>query len=108
MKRGLLVLALVCASGCTDYTLSKQDSAMVGALAGAGVGALLHKTFKAKPKDAAIYGAVAGGILGHVAGDDTESTHTITANTCYDKKLPDGRTVQVCEKWYQKDHQKIK
>ena len=108
MKKWFVIPILMAVSGCSSVPLSKQDSAMLGALGGAAVGAITHKAYKTSAKDAAIYGAVAGGILGYVAGNDTKSTHRVTANTCYDKKLPDGRIVHVCEEWKQVDHERIK
>jgi len=99
---------LIFLSGCSSVPLSKTDSALLGALGGAAVGAATHKHFKASAKDAAIYGAVAGGIIGYVAGSDAKSKHTVNARSCYDKQLAGGRVVHICEEWEQEDSERIK
>ncbi len=107
MRKALLsvsVLGLLF-SGCASTQLSKTDAAMLGALGGAAVGAATHKHYKAKAEDAAIYGAVAGGILGYVFGSDQTSTHTVNADTEYDVKTKDGRVIHVHENWYTVDSQ---
>ena len=107
MKKALLGISIVglFLSGCTSTQLSKTDAAMLGALGGAAVGAATHKHYKAKAKDAALYGAVAGGILGYVLGSDQTSTHTVNADTEYDVKTKDGRVIHVHESWYTVDSQ---
>ncbi len=107
MKRALLMLSAagLFLSGCASNQLSKTDAAMLGALGGAAVGAATHKHYKAKAKDAAIYGAVAGGILGYVLGSDQTSTHTVNADTEYDVKTKDGKVIHVHESWYTVDSQ---
>ena len=107
MKRVLLGVSVVglLFSGCTSTQLSKTDAAMLGALGGAAVGAATHKHYKAKAKDAAIYGAVAGGILGYVLGSDQKNTHTVNADTEYDVKTKDGKIIHVHENWYTVDDQ---
>ena len=107
MRKALLGISLagLLLSGCTSTRLSKTDAAMLGALGGAAVGAATHKHYKAKAKDAALYGAVAGGILGYVLGSDQTSTHTVNADTEYDVKTKDGKVIHVHESWYTVDSQ---
>ncbi len=107
MRRLVLALSLfgLLASGCTSTQLSKTDAAMLGALGGAAVGAATHKHYKTKARDAAIYGAVAGGILGYVFGNDQQNTHTVSADTDYDVKTKDGKVIHVHENWYTVDSQ---
>jgi len=88
-----------------NFTLSKEESAAVGGLIGAGIAAATHKHYKAKAKDAAIYGAVAGGIIGYVLGSDKKNYHTVDASTCYDVVYPSGKKVHVCENWHTVDSQ---
>jgi outer membrane lipoprotein SlyB len=108
MSRKLfLALTLLSLTGCESVQLSKTDSALLGALGGAAVGAAAHKHFKASAKDAAVYGAVAGGILGYVAGSDRKSTHTVQAESSYEMKTEDGKTVHVHESWYTTDSQPV-
>ena len=106
MKRllslGLGMLTLV---SCSSVPLSKQDATLLGGLAGAGIGAIMHKHYKSKAKEAALYGAVAGGIIGYVLGNDRKSYHTVDANSCYDVVYPDGKKVHVCENWHTVDSQ---
>jgi len=103
-----LTFSLLTLFSCESVPLSKQDSAILGAIGGAGIGAVTHKHFKASAKTGAIYGAVVGGALGYVVGSGAKSKHKVTAQTCYDKKLPDGRVVHVCEEWKQEDNERIK
>jgi outer membrane lipoprotein SlyB len=105
MKRVVLALSLMALSlsSCSSTQLSKEDAALLGALGGAAIGAATHKHYKASAKDAAIYGAVAGGILGYVAGSDQVNSHTVSAETEYDVKTKDGKTIHVRESWYTTD-----
>ncbi len=104
MKRLIITLSLpFMLFSCSQSPLSKTDSALLGGLAGAAIGASTHKNYKTSAKDAAKYGAVAGGILGYLSGSNNE--HEIDATSSYDVTNKNGKLVHVHETWHTTDNQ---
>ena len=104
MRKLIVTLGLpVMLFSCSQAPLSKTDSALVGGLTGAGIGAVTHKHFKTSAKDAAGYGAVAGGIAGYVAGSNNK--HEVDSTSSYNTTGKNGKPIHVHETWHSEDSQ---